>query len=163
MSQTAVEGQASIKAAFAQFPTGVAACCAMVDFTPEVLVASSFTVGVSLEPPLVTFAVQNTSTTWPKLRLAGRIGVSVLARGQEDACLQLSSKTRDRWAGLSTSVMDSGAVLIDGAALSLECEIRTEIPVGDHAIVVLEVKSTNINESAEPLIYHAAGFRRLAA
>ncbi|MCA4135529.1 flavin reductase family protein [Arthrobacter sp. M4] len=163
MSQTAVEGQSSIKAAFAQFPTGVAAFSAMVDFAPEVLVASSFTVGVSLEPPLVTFAVQNSSTTWPKLRQASRIGVSVLARGQEEACLQLSSKTRDRFAGLSTSVTDSGAVLIDGAVLSLECEVVSEIPAGDHAIVVLEVKSTGINSAAEPLIYHGAGFRSLAA
>lgn len=163
MSQATVDGSASIKAAFAQFPSGVAAFSAMVDFAPEALVASSFTVGVSLEPPLVMFAVQNSSTTWPKLRQASRIGVSVLAQGQEEACLQLSSKTRDRFDGLDTSVSDSGAVLIDGALLGLECEIVSETPAGDHAIVVLEVKSTAINHGAEPLIYHAAGFRQLAA
>lgn len=163
MSQATVGGAASIKAAFAQFPSGVAAFCAMVDFAPEALVASSFTVGVSLEPPLVMFAVQNSSTTWPKLRQARRLGVSVLAQGQEEACLQLSSKTRDRFAGLATSVSDSGAVLLDGALLGLECEIVSETPAGDHTIVVLEVKSTEINHSADPLIYHGAAFRQLAA
>jgi flavin reductase (DIM6/NTAB) family NADH-FMN oxidoreductase RutF len=120
-------------------------------------------VGVSLEPPLVMFAVQNSSTTWPKLRQASRLGVSVLAEGQEAACLQLSSKTRDRFAGLSTSVSDSGAVLIDGAVLGFECEVVSETPAGDHAIVVLEVKATTINHESKPLIYHGAAFRQLAA
>lgn len=163
MTQTAAEETAAIKTAFAQFPSGVAAFSAMVDFTPEALVASSFTVGVSLEPPLVMFAVQNSSTTWPKLRQANRLGVSVLAEGQEAACLQLSSKNRDRFAGIATSVSDSGAVLIDGAVLGFECEIVSETPAGDHAIVVLEVKATTINRESSPLIYHGASFRQLAA
>lgn len=163
MAQTTVEETAAIKAAFAQFPSGVAAFSAMVDFTPEALVASSFTVGVSLEPPLVMFAVQNTSTTWPKLRQARRLGVSVLAEGQEAAALQLASKTRDRFAGLDTRVSDSGAILMDGAVLGFECEVVSETPAGDHAIVVLEVKATTINLESRPLIYHGAAFRQLAA
>ena len=163
MTQAAVDETAAIKAAFAQFPSGVAAFSAMVDFTPEALVASSFTVGVSLEPPLVMFAVQNSSTTWPKLRQASRLGVSVLAEDQEAAALQLASKTRDRFEGLPTSVADSGAVLIDGAVLGFECEVVSETPAGDHAIVVLEVKSTTINYESKPLIYHGAAFNKLAA
>jgi flavin reductase (DIM6/NTAB) family NADH-FMN oxidoreductase RutF len=163
MGQATVDGAASIKAAFAQFPSGVAALSAMVGFKPEVLVASSFTVGVSLEPPLVMFAVQNSSATWPRLRQAERIGVSVLARGQEEACLQLASKSRERFAGVGTSVSDSGAVLIEGAVLGLECSIVSETPAGDHAIVVLEVKSTSVNPNAEPLIYYGAALRQLAA
>lgn len=163
MTRTTVDETAAIKAAFARFPSGVAAFSAMVDFTPEALVASSFTVGVSLEPPLVMFAVQNSSTTWPRLRQAARLGVSVLAEGQEAACLQLSSKTRDRFDGVAHSVTDSGAVLIDGAVLGFECEVVSETPAGDHAIVVLEVKSTTVNHDFEPLIYHGASFRQLAA
>jgi flavin reductase (DIM6/NTAB) family NADH-FMN oxidoreductase RutF len=161
MSQATVDGTASIKQAFAQFPSGVAAFSAMVGFAPEVLVASSFTVGVSLEPPLVMFAVQNSSTTWPKLRRAPRLGVSVLAEGQEAVCLQLSSRKGERFAGVATSTSDAGAVVIDGAVLSLECEVVSETPAGDHSIVVLEVKSTEINHGAQPLVYHGAAFRRL--
>ena len=50
-----------IRQAFYNFPSGVAAICAVVDGVPKGLAASSFTVGVSLEPPLVSVAVQNSS------------------------------------------------------------------------------------------------------
>jgi flavin reductase (DIM6/NTAB) family NADH-FMN oxidoreductase RutF len=69
---------AALRQAFGRFPSGIAALCAQIDGTPNGIVASSFTVGVSMEPPLVMFAVQNTSRTWPVLRGADRIGVSIL-------------------------------------------------------------------------------------
>ena len=42
-------------------------------------------------------------------------------------------------------------------------EVVSETPAGDHAVVVLEVKSTTINHESKPLIYHGASFRQLAA
>lgn len=46
-----------LRAAFAQFPQGIVVVGAEINGSPQGLVASTFTVGVSLEPPLVTFAV----------------------------------------------------------------------------------------------------------
>ena len=152
---------ADVKDAFARFPTGVVAIAAVDGPGKAVLVASSFTVGVSLEPPLVTFAVQNTSTTWPRLRRAPRIGVSVLAHDQAAACLQLARRTGDRFGGIQTKLTDQGAVFIAGASVQLDCEIRSEVPAGDHQIVVLEVKGLSVGGSA-PLVYHGSAFRALA-
>ncbi|WP_196763079.1 flavin reductase family protein, partial [Mycobacterium avium] len=57
----------SLREAFGHFPSGVVAIAAEVNGTLEGLAASTF-VPVSLDPPLVSFCVQNTSTTWPKLK-----------------------------------------------------------------------------------------------
>lgn len=54
---------ARLRAAFGTFPTGVVAVAAHVDDRPVGLAASSFT-PVSLEPPLVSFSIANTSRTW---------------------------------------------------------------------------------------------------
>ena len=161
MEEATTLDAADVKEAFARFPTGVVAIAAVDGRQKAVLVASSFTVGVSLEPPLVTFAVQNTSTTWPRLRRAPRLGVSVLAHDQAAACLQLARRTGDRFGGIDTKLTDQGAVFIEGAAVQLDCEIRSEIPAGDHEIVVLEVKGLSVGPSA-PLVYHESSFRPLA-
>ena len=85
----------ALRSTFALFPSGVAALSAVVDGGPVVLVASSFQVGISLDPPLVLFAVQHTSTSWPKLKNADRIGVSVLGEAHDLAARQLASKAAD--------------------------------------------------------------------
>lgn len=86
----------ALREAFSHFPQGVVLIGAEVDGVPQGLVASTFTVGVSLDPPLVTFAVQHTSETWPLLRAAPRLGVSLMGRHQVDTTRRLASKDRDR-------------------------------------------------------------------
>ena len=66
-------GQAQLRQVFAAFPTGIAAVAAIIDGEPAGLAANSF-VSVSLDPPLVSVCIGHTSTTWPALRTAGRLG-----------------------------------------------------------------------------------------
>ena len=154
---------ASVKSAFGAFPSGVAALCAEVDGVKVGMVASSFSVGVSFDPPMVMFSVQNSSSTWPVLTQARRIGVSVLGSAHDAACYQLSSRKGDRFAGLDVHQLDSGAIFVHDAAVWLECEVRSAIPAGDHHVVVLEVTSLRVAEDQEPLVYHATRFRTLRA
>src|SRR4051794_38661996 len=87
-----------IREAFATFPSGVVVMAAKIDGESVGMVISSFTVGVSLEPVLVSVAIQNTSTTWPILRSSPRIGVSVLAEAHRDSVRQLAARGIDRFA-----------------------------------------------------------------
>jgi flavin reductase (DIM6/NTAB) family NADH-FMN oxidoreductase RutF len=151
-----------VRGAFGGFPSGVAALCAQVDGVAVGMVASSFSVGVSYEPPMVMFSVQNSSTTWPVLRRAERIGVSILGHDQRDACLQLASRSRDRFAGLEVTTTASGALLIDEAALWLECEVTGTVPAGDHHIVVLQVHELSLVEHRAPLVYQQRRFHSLS-
>jgi flavin reductase (DIM6/NTAB) family NADH-FMN oxidoreductase RutF len=150
-----------IRSAFGAFPSGIAALCAEIDGEPTGLVASSFSVGVSYEPPLVLFSVQNSSTTWPVLRRSGRIGVSILGSDHARECYQLASRKGDRFAGVDLRITDRGALFIEDSSLWLDCEIYSETPAGDHTIVLLEVKSLKVSDDRDPLIYHSAAFRSL--
>ncbi|TCL79754.1 MULTISPECIES: flavin reductase family protein [unclassified Curtobacterium] len=155
---------ALLRQAFSGFPCGVAALSAVVDDEPTVLVASSFTVGVSQDPPLVMFAVQHTSTTWPALAGARTIGVSVLGERHEPVTRQLASRDKSvRFVGIETMVSDTGAVFLEGAPIWLECSVEHTYPAGDHDIVVLRVNGLMSDFSHSPLVWHRSAFAKLSA
>jgi flavin reductase (DIM6/NTAB) family NADH-FMN oxidoreductase RutF len=152
----------SLREAFGHFPSGVIAIAAEVRGVREGLAASTF-VPVSLDPPLVSFCVQNTSTTWPKLRDVPALGISVLGEAHDAAARALAAKTGDRFAGLETVSNDSGAVFIKGTGVWLESAIEQLIPAGDHTIVVLRVSDVRVDPDVAPIVFHRSVFRRLGA
>jgi flavin reductase (DIM6/NTAB) family NADH-FMN oxidoreductase RutF len=151
-----------LRQAFGCFPSGVTAVCAELDGTPVGLAASSFT-PVSLDPPLVSLCMQHSSSTWPVLRQCPRLGLSVLAEGHDDICARLASRTGDRFAGTDWIATPEGGVFVHGATVWLDCTIRTEVPAGDHDIVLLLVNGVRADPRAAPLVVHGSRFRRLAA
>ena len=151
-----------LRQVFGSFPTGIIAVCARADDGPVGMAASSFT-SVSMDPPLVSVCVQNTSTTWPRLRAATRLGLSVLADGQDHACRTLSAKDGDRFDNLPWSDTDHGAVFVDDAAAVFDCTLHDELPAGDHLIALLHVHAALVHDGALPLVFHASRFRRLLA
>jgi flavin reductase (DIM6/NTAB) family NADH-FMN oxidoreductase RutF len=153
---------AQLRRAYGCFPSGVTAVCAMIADQPVGMAASSFT-SVSLGPPLVSVCVGNGSTTWPRLRDRARIGISVLAHGQESTCRALSAKHEDRFANVEWEVSGDGAVFVQGASLWLNCSVSAELPAGDHTIVLLRVHGLRANLESEPLVFHGSRFRQLAA
>lgn len=149
-----------LREVFGAFPTGVTALAATVGGAPVGMAASSFTT-VSLEPPLVSVCVARTSTTWPVLRTAARIGVSVLGADHEEASRRLAIRDGDRFAGLAWRTTDGGAILLDDSAAWFECGIEREIEAGDHTIVLLRVHDLEQRQEVRPLVFHASGYTRL--
>jgi flavin reductase (DIM6/NTAB) family NADH-FMN oxidoreductase RutF len=151
---------ATLREAFGHFPSGVIAIAAEVDGVRVGLAASTF-VPVSLDPPLVSFCVQNTSTTWPKLKDLPYLGISVLGESHDEAARTLAAKTGDRFAGLETTSNDTGAVFIHGTSVWVESSIEQTIPAGDHSIVVLRVSDITVHDDIAPIVFHRSAFRRL--
>lgn len=152
-----------LRQAFGAFPSGVVAVAAEVDGELVGLAASSFT-SVSLDPPLVSFSIANTSKTWPDLRRAPRLGVTVLADHHGETCRQLAGPVADRFTGVPATVSHRGAVTIDDGLARFDCSIYREVEAGDHTIILLELHSV-AHDSGEaavrPLVFHRSGFQRL--
>jgi len=154
-------GEAELRRVFGCFPSGVIAVCATIEGEPVGMAASSFT-SVSVAPPLVSICVQNTSTTWPRLRRRAKLGVSVLAEHHGDACLSLSRKVGDRFAGVRWTEQSGGAVFVHGATAWLDCRMHSELPAGDHTIAPLEICGLSADPDTPPLVFHGSRFHRLA-
>ena len=156
----------ALRDAYSCFPSGVVAvCCEQRDGDSTALIgmaASSFTT-VSLDPPLVSVCVQNTSTTWPRIRTAPAIGVSVFAGDQIELCKQLAGSSEHRFDGITPLSTDRGAVFVPDAAAHLSCTIHNEIQAGDHTVVLLEIETLRADPDIEPLVFHASTFRALEA
>ncbi|GAB90164.1 flavin reductase family protein [Gordonia rhizosphera] len=136
-------------------PTGVVVLAVMnSDYDhPCGLVVGTFQ-SLSLDPALVTFSVAHTSTSWPKVRAAGRLSASVLAAGQEPVCGALSRKQTDKFDGVDWALSDNGSPRIAGAHAWIDCEVAHEFDGGDHVIVIARVLSMDVGIDSEPLVFH---------
>ena len=153
--------QALLRQAFGCFPSGVTAFCGLLDGVAEGMAASSFT-SVSLDPPLVSVCVANTSTTWPKLARLERLGLSVLADDHAPIAKALAAKNGDRFESVDWMATDSGAVFVHGATLWLECSPYKRVDAGDHEIVVLQIVALAMYPDIAPMVFHRSNFRELA-
>jgi 3-hydroxy-9,10-secoandrosta-1,3,5(10)-triene-9,17-dione monooxygenase reductase component len=144
------------------FATGVVAITALDPATgrPTGLAANSFS-SVSLDPPLVSFCVGHTSTSWPRVRAAGRFCINVLAEHQHHVCVALARSGGDKFEGLSWSESPAGCPLVDEAAAWLEVTLEAEYAAGDHVIVVARVEALEAYERP-PLLFFRGGYGRLA-
>ena len=157
-----------LRRAFGIFPSGVVAVAAEVEGRLVGLAASSFS-SVSLDPPLVQFSVANTSKTWPDLRRARHLGLTVLADHHGGVCRQLAGVVDRRFDGLSVSATDDGAVTLDDGLARFDCSVYREVEAGDHTIVLLRLHAVEHGDAADgehqglPLVFHRSGFGTLAA
>jgi len=152
----------TLRSAFGAFPSGVVAVAADVDGARVGIAASSFT-SVSLAPALVSFSVANTSSTWPTLRRAGHLGLSVLADHHDTVCRQLAGPAAQRFEGLDLRCTDDGAVFLTDAVATFDCTIHQEIEAGDHTIVLLQLHAVDDADTVAPLVFHRSGFTRIDA
>lgn len=150
----------ALRDAFGVFPSGVVAVAAVVDGVPVGLAASSFT-SVSLDPPLVSFSIARTSKTWPDLRRADHVGVTILAEHHGEVCRRLAGPPDQRFDDLAVSASDNGAITLDDGVARFDCTIHREVEGGDHVLVLLQLHAVE-HTSGQPLVFHRSGFGRLA-
>ena len=146
-----------LREAFGIFPSGVVAVAAAVDGALVGLAASSFT-SVSLEPALVSFSVANTSKTWPALRRADRLGVTILADHHDDVCRRLAGPVEHRFDDVTLTATEDGAVTLDEGLARFDCSIHREVEAGDHTIVILRLHAVEHSDTSLPLVFHRSRF-----
>ena len=118
-------------------------------------------VSLSLDPPLMLAALDRRSRTLEALRGAGAFGVSVLSAAQADLALRFATKDPHpvKWDRVAWREL-TGVPAIEGATVSLACELRDLLDGGDHAIVTGEVTGIEAT-GAEPLVFSHGEYRPL--
>jgi flavin reductase (DIM6/NTAB) family NADH-FMN oxidoreductase RutF/DNA-binding IclR family transcriptional regulator len=145
------------------FPTGVAVVTGLdADDKPAGMAVGSFS-SVSLDPPLVAFMPDVSSTSWPRFRDSGSFCVNILGAEQESVCRTFAGKGGDKFADLSWTPAGSGSPLLAGVLAWIDCDIEAVHEAGDHFIVIGRVRDLDIGTPALPLVFFQGGYGRFSS
>ncbi|HEU4943431.1 MAG TPA: flavin reductase family protein [Gaiellaceae bacterium] len=144
-----------------RFPAGVSVVTVDVDGQRVGLTVGTL-VSLSLDPPLVGFAVKREAALHELLRRAGAFGVTLLAAGQEGLAQHFARGVPPIGLWQGVEVLDApGPPLLAGGVGWLRGRILAEQPAGTHTFFVGEIDSADPGPSDRPLAYVGQAYRDL--
>ncbi|MFC1415539.1 flavin reductase family protein [Streptacidiphilus cavernicola] len=119
---------------------------------------------LSLDPPLVSVAVDLRSPLVAAARVAGHYAVSVLTDRQHGLARRFAAPGAGRALGLFTGAPmrteDTGAPVLEGCLAWFDCLLHDVLPGGDHALLIGRVVAAE-GQPGEPLVHHDGRFHSL--
>jgi flavin reductase (DIM6/NTAB) family NADH-FMN oxidoreductase RutF len=128
------------------------------------MTVNSFT-SISLDPPLVTVTLADTTRTHALVQAAGCFGITILAAEQAHLSDVFAGKIADgldRFAGVEVFMLDGRIPLLSGGLAALVCRVAAAHPFGQSTMFIGEVTAAWHREDGQPLIYMNRGYHRLA-
>ncbi|WP_030326361.1 flavin reductase family protein [Streptomyces sp. NRRL B-3229] len=139
------------------FPTSVVAITTTdAEACPQGLIVGTFA-SVSLDPPLVSFLVNHSSSTLRSIRDAGRFCANALAGNQERLSRKMATGG-DRFEGVGWTASPLGNPVLDGIVAWVDCTVENTVEIGDHFLVVGRVRDLRIESMRTPLLFFRGGY-----
>ena len=118
------------------------------------LVSNSLT-SVSLDPPLVSWAVDKRSTSFDIWNTAQSFAVHILSESDRDLARRFAAKGTDKFAELAWEPGVLGSPIVAADVPRLECRVWQRVDAGDHVILIGETVRVQIPEGFRPLTNHS--------
>lgn len=120
------------------------------------LTANSFN-SVSLNPPMVLWSLDKSSSNLGAFMESDHFAVHILALDQEKVSNQFAKSEIDRFAGMDVERGIENLPLLSGCSARFECRTSYRYEGGDHVIFVGEVVSFESFDRA-PLLFHSGKY-----
>jgi flavin reductase (DIM6/NTAB) family NADH-FMN oxidoreductase RutF len=145
---------AQFRATLRRHANGVVVVTAAADGQVAGLTVTSL-VSLSLDPPLVGFAVATRASAYEVLAACRTFEVNFLGAQQADIAVRFATRGLDRFAAPTrwASRATGEPVLLDAPA-HLRCEVERRLPAGDHVLIIGRVLESGVRRSHAPLVYH---------
>ena len=149
-----------LRRALGQFATGVTIVTTRDDTGRRVGVTANSFASLSLDPPLVLWALDRAAGSLPAFRECTHFAVNVLSAEQHNLSRVFATSGADKFAGVDVLEGPAGMPLLDGALAHFVCRSVRQIEAGDHVLFIGEVERYE-TFAGEPLVFHS-GFYRVA-
>ncbi|WP_297500943.1 flavin reductase family protein [Pseudonocardia sp.] len=120
------------------------------DSQPHGTTVSAFA-SLSLDPPMVSIALDKRSSLLASVLATRRFGVNVLSQDQDNLAMLFARRSADRFSAAEWH-LDQGLPRLPGAAGWMVCELAQEVRGGDHLLLLGVVTQATPVEVA-PLVY----------
>ncbi len=142
------------RSVFRRHAAGVVVITADAGHGPAGFTATSL-VSVSLLPPLVSFAIATSASSWPAVSTANSLVINFLSADQHAIAGRFATSGIDRFAEPTRwSRLATGEPALDDAPSFLRAQVQHRFAVGDHCLVVARLATHTERRDHEPLLYH---------
>jgi flavin reductase (DIM6/NTAB) family NADH-FMN oxidoreductase RutF len=152
-----------LRVAMRQWATGVTVVSSLYEGMQHGMTVNSFT-SISLDPPLLLVSLSRVTRTHHLVEKAGLFGVTILSAAQMDISNRFAGRIaedQDRFAGLETFALVSGALFLKGGLAFFDCQVVGAYPLADHTLFIGEVKALRAGVDGAPLKSSPAEFMPL--
>ncbi|WP_442941616.1 flavin reductase family protein [Nocardia sp. NBC_00416] len=152
------------RASMRHYPSGVTVVTLDSAVGPVGFTATSFA-SLSLDPPLVSFNISDTSSSLTALTAAESVVIHFLGEHQRHLAQRFARAATHRFSDRALwSALDTGEPVLHGTPLWLRTTVEQLIPIGDHTFVVGRVvrvhDDTDEEPSTAPLLYYNGRYYR---
>ena len=146
-------GPDDFKAVFRRHPAGVAVVTFSRDGALYGFTATSV-ISVSADPPVLTFSIDSTSSSWPALAEADTVVVNFLAAAQVDVSARFATRGIDRFAEGGWSLLATGEPVLDGNQAWVRGRVVQRTAIGRSFLVSVLALEAHQAGATAPLVYH---------
>ena len=153
----------NLRLSMRHWPTGVTVVTSCFGDIRHGMTVNSFT-SISLEPPVVSITLANSTRTCQLVRQSGIVAITILNEDQGEVSDRFAGRIPeegDRFAGLDTFSLVTGAPLLVGGLSYLDCRVRAQHPLELSTLFLLDVIVAQPSERNRPLVYFNRGYHLL--
>ncbi|WP_168927700.1 flavin reductase family protein [Planctomonas deserti] len=145
---------AAFKQAFRRHAAGVAIITALDASGNPVGFTATSLASLSAVPPLATFNMARSASSWPAIAETDRVVIHMLGVRNRGVAQKLSGAQVERFEGDHWSPGPHGLPVIKDVTSWMVGHIVERFPVHNNAVIVVQIEEGDLGEDDRPLLYH---------
>lgn len=147
-------GITAFKQAFRRHAAGVAIVTTLDPEGRPVGFTATSLASLAATPPLATFNMARTASTWRAIERADHVVIHMLGARNRALAEKLSGPHERRFTGEHWHAGPHGLPVLDGVTTWMVGRIVERVPVATAAIIAVEIEEGGLGEPDEALLYH---------